>query len=92
MANAKEVVQDAKRAEHGEKLEKLFEGSYDLTKQPDKQKLVEALGEIGKTAAVTCTDASVSLTFGPNGITGLTVTTTPSEPKPGEKKDEIKDQ
>ncbi len=78
MANAKEIVQDPKRAEAIERLQKCFERQYDLTKTGDQQALVEGLAEIGKATALTGSSANLNITFGTNGITGITVTSTPT--------------
>lgn len=79
MANAKEIIQDPKRAENVDRLQKCFEREYDLTNPNDKMTLVEALGEIGKQAAMTGTKATVSLGFGANGLTGASLSVIPSE-------------
>lgn len=78
MANVNEVVQDANRAEALGNLQQLFEKQYDLTTNAGRQALVEGLNELGKHAAATCSTANVSITVGANGLTGLTVGTTPT--------------
>ncbi|MFX9034989.1 hypothetical protein ABTN36_18415, partial [Acinetobacter baumannii] len=83
---AAEVVQDEKRAAACEHLQKCFERSYDLTKNGDRLTLVEALTEIGKATAMTGKSATLALSFGADGITGVTVTSVPS-PAPADIKD-----
>jgi hypothetical protein len=78
MQNAKEVVHDEKRAEALGNLQQLFEKQYDLTTNSGRQALVEGLVEIGKFAGATCSQATLSLTLGANGLTGVTVNTTPT--------------
>lgn len=77
MANAKEIVQDENRAAALGELQNLFEKSYNLNTPAGKQALVEGLKELGKHAAATCSQGTVSLTFGANGLTGISVGTDP---------------
>jgi len=78
MANVNEVVQDENRAKALGHLQEMFEKKYDLTTNAGRQALVEGLVEIGKHAAQTCSEATVSLTYGANGFTGLTVGAAPT--------------
>ena len=78
MANVKEVVQDENRAKALGHLQEMFEKGYDLTTNAGRQSLVEGLAELGKHAATTCSNATVNISFGANGITGISIGTTPN--------------
>lgn len=78
MANAKDIVQDPKRAEVIDRLQGSFQRDYDLSKPADRQTLVEGLAECGKAVALSGQTAGLSITFGTDGITGVTVTATPT--------------
>jgi len=78
MANVKEIVQDKDRAEALAHLQELFEKPFDLTTQAGRQGLVEGLGEFGKHAALTCSQATISIQVGANGLTGVVLSSTPN--------------
>ena len=82
MAQNNDLIQDPKRAAALGELQKAFEKQYDLTRGPERMALVEALAEFGKHAAQTCSQANISITVGSNGMTGLTLATTPTPATP----------
>lgn len=79
MPNANEIVQDPKRAEAIDRLQGSFQKDYDLSKPADRQTLVEGLAECGKAVALTGKTASLSITYGVDGITAVSVNSTPTE-------------
>jgi len=70
---------DPRKAEVIENLSKAFEGSYDLTKRDDMQKFVEGLVEFGKFVASTSSHATLSVTVGGSGVTGINVHAIPHD-------------
>ncbi len=88
MANSVEVVSDPKRKENCDYLQKCFERSYDLSKNGDKMTLVEAMSEIGKVVAVSASTATLTLSFGQDGITGVSVTSIPKKVPPAKVEEE----
>ena len=79
MNNGLEIIQNKKRKEECDRIKKCFEGSYDFSKQADQIKMVEAMVEIGKIVALTGKNASVSFTFGADGVTGIIVNNVPKQ-------------
>ncbi len=77
MANVKEIVQDEKKAEAIESLQKLCEKTYDLSGHQAQLGLIEGLAELGKHIAATCSNASIKITYAANGVTGVIVDSVP---------------
>ena len=76
--SVKDVVQDEGRANALSKLQDMFEREYDLSNQAQRQTFVEGMLEFAKHAAATGSSASISVTYGGSGLTGINVRAYPT--------------
>jgi hypothetical protein len=78
MSTPKEIVTDPKRAEAIDHLHGSFVRDYDLSRQADRQALVEGMTELGKHLVTTGMKANLAFSFGSDGIVAVNITSTPS--------------